>query len=410
MDVVVLDLGTFCDHSLVARAIDDIRRACTKRSMDLSLHHVTDAKNATRLVRPRKGERFLRTDYTTPPFLTGADGMRLADPNRSVIAWAVNHPVRALQARDFVRDLGAVVSALLTPRTVLVVAYPALSVLYAISPVAAEKVFVIDYAPAFPNVTVPWLFDSRIKAAAFRLYRTSPAYNLASHRAYVENLEKLASSPSSVVAVVRLACFDVDRTIEPAPDVRVVQCRPLLQLEHRGVDARFDARLGKRKLIYMTFGSYAKEPKLARAADALLDVLLRWCAAHDGVVVCADASVASTRLVLQGRDDYVPYSYVARRASLVVFTGSLCLQNACKAHDTPMLFVPFLTEQYFWAKNYRDSHDREYVATATSQHAYFPTLEDVERMIEAPRRHKAQRRRLLPTIGEAIILDMAPTK
>jgi hypothetical protein len=186
--------------------------------------------------------------------------------------------------------------------------------------------------------------------------------------------------------------------IEPAPGTRVVQCRPLQQLELRGVEKGFDALLGSRKLIYVSFGSYAKEPKLAKAAEKLLDVLLQWSALHDGIVACTHQTLyKNSRLLSLDSTSYVPYSYVAKRASLVVFTGSLCLQNACRVHDTPMLFVPFLTEQYFWAKNYFDSHGHNYV-----DKSYFPTLEDIDVLARSKPRRRLKRP-LLPTVGDTIV-------
>ena len=58
---------------------------------------------------------------------------------------------------------------------------------------------------------------------------------------------------------------------------------------------------------------------------------------------------------------YIPYEYVVPRCKLVVFTGSVCLQNICMYHSTPMLFVPVLNEQFFWARNYKHHTGIDYI-------------------------------------------------
>jgi len=49
---------------------------------------------------------------------------------------------------------------------------------------------------------------------------------------------------------------------------------------------------------------------------------------------------------------FVPYSDLIPHSALVCFTGSMCLQLICLHNAVPIVFVPLLTEQFFWAKNY----------------------------------------------------------
>ena len=50
---------------------------------------------------------------------------------------------------------------------------------------------------------------------------------------------------------------------------------------------------------------------------------------------------------------FVAYPTLVPKCAMVCFTGSVCLQNICWQHKTPMLYVPVLPEQYLWAKLYR---------------------------------------------------------
>jgi len=42
-------------------------------------------------------------------------------------------------------------------------------------------------------------------------------------------------------------------------------------------------------------------------------------------------------------------------------TGSYCIQHLALYYNVPMLFVPVLTEQYFWAKNYKQHTGIPYI-------------------------------------------------
>jgi hypothetical protein len=62
----------------------------------------------------------------------------------------------------------------------------------------------------------------------------------------------------------------------------------------------------------------------------------------------------------------------------VIFTGSMCLQLECIKTGTPMLFVPYLTEQYFWAKNYKATHNREYLDPLAPLKEHGTKIQDID--------------------------------
>lgn len=380
--LVAVDLGTFCDHGLVIAALKHVDDAPRRRRVT----YVTDARNNTQL----PAARVVR--YVSPPFLTGDDGMALADPAQSLVFWGLLHPQRAIQARGFSQQLSRLVlDALDADRRpddaeapTLLLSYPACAALLPAldelvqrRPSAVARIVVLAYAPAFPNATVPWPFDSRLAQPRFRLYRTSPAYNVASSLGYYERAAGWAASGSGAALRILtsplltfLACWDLGATrpIEPMRGIRVVETAPLVP--HDPTRRRLPRTLAcaladdpgqpRRRRALVTFGSFSDVPLVRDAARALLRLLLD---AVDQVVLLtplrslagllpASSSAARAELVLHDADRYVSYAALVPRVDLVVFTGSLCLQNACLAHGVPMLFVPLLTEQHFWARNY----------------------------------------------------------
>lgn len=73
-------------------------------------------------------------------------------------------------------------------------------------------------------------------------------------------------------------------------------------------------------------------------------------------------------------DTYVAYDVVVPKTNIVVFTGSACLQTTCHALEKPMLFVPVLTEQFLWAKNYEHFTGVPYVDVFDEGAVYTQTL------------------------------------
>ena len=46
---------------------------------------------------------------------------------------------------------------------------------------------------------------------------------------------------------------------------------------------------------------------------------------------------------------------------MLITTGSYCIVHLALLYHVPMLFVPVLTEQYFWAKNYQQQTGIPYI-------------------------------------------------
>ena len=354
--IVALDLGTYCDQTLMATALDQVRKAFLMISRTSEIVHITDSRNAQ--AREDK-DRVVR--YKTPSFLLGLDGVSLADPNKSASLWALKNPIRAYKAREFMKELSELLARemMQTDSCVALVAYPATPAVLALHGDVLDNVLILDYAPAFPNSTVPWLFDSRMTHADFRLYRTSAQYNAESHNRYYALSQ--AGAMTKIQKITHLACWDhsATREIEPLHGIRVVKCRSLVPPPSSGSNAILANNLLKRKqkIVLVTFGSYANEPLLLKAAKILLSVLLRWSESNDALIVHVSKEPFADDGLHYHRHDpkiFLDYATLVMHCVLVVFTGSICLQNASLSCCTAMLFVPFLPEQYFWAKNYQD--------------------------------------------------------
>ena len=153
----------------------------------------------------------------------------------------------------------------------------------------------------------------------------------------------------------------------------------------RGVNGRC------RSIAFVSFGSFGHHPRLRVAAANIARILID---EHDYAVVFHETSKTVLDSKDAGSEDvyavlnddgaendeqyakrkyersarfhvyrgFVSYDDVVQTVDLVAFTGSMCLQLKCLISRVPMIFVPLLTEQYFWAKNYKHFTGMPYIA------------------------------------------------
>ena len=412
-NVIILDLGTFCDHNIMSHVIADV----TRQPRIKNITYITDESNS--LVTKRPGLDIMT--YKAPDFLWTI-GPDLADPKANVSMWAMKNPMRAMTLSSFMADISDMLANVITLKKEnlkrIIVSYPALGIVlkstYHDSKMF-DKISIIHYAPTYPNSTVPWIFDSCLKDSTWRMFRTSEEFNLLSHDAYASALASYNSLSKSHVdsflkKVQHVACWDpllIDRDILEKNDITVVKCRPLIssRVESRGHVPKWLSQ----KFIYLSFGSYAQNSKMRHVASTLVPVLEQWAESASALIVLAFKEplkkTFGKRVVTCG--DFVDYSIVASRASLVVFTGSLCMQTHCVANSTPMLFVPFIAEQFFWAKNYASLTSLPYI-DPNDFRTMPKTRDDIDRFVSVKSlRQNALRQNKtpdLPTVGQVTCL------
>lgn len=122
----------------------------------------------------------------------------------------------------------------------------------------------------------------------------------------------------------------------------------------------------KKGLIFISFGSYGKSELLNIVLPLLFGVIKQYCQRNNYFVIYQNGEkitedTPENKEWIFYHTGFIPYEYIVPKSKLVVFTGSVCLQTLCFYHQTPMLFVPLLAEQFFWSKNYRYFTDVKYI-------------------------------------------------
>lgn len=399
MRVLVVNTGTFCDGTLMENVLTALRG-----------HEVVYLTDENIQPRDRSLVQHVHT-YSTPSFILHDPGLGPADPYQSPVTWAITHPMQARQVMTWVNDVGERLAGLerrYRPDCVLL-HFAMLSAVMSAERgplssglLTARPHVLLYFTPGVPNATIPWLFDSRLRSPQFRLYSraTQPAV-LSSWRT---TLQRLAMSTGLLGDAVgdeqRTACalrtmhhaLCWDREIlEPlraavpgmtARWVGALSTRAYAGRAHAGREGDAlprpvrafltENRRRGRGVAFVSFGSFGHVASLRNIVPLLARELSRRLGHatlfHDtlpdadaGADVDAEfAGLAEDGPFLVHRG-FVPYEDLLPEVALVAFTGSLCLQMSCYRYAVPMLYVPVLTEQYFWAKNYQHFTRVKYV-------------------------------------------------
>jgi hypothetical protein len=206
-----------------------------------------------------------------------------------------------------------------------------------------------------------------------------------SHANYMA-LGRANNAMEKISKLTHFACWDhsITRPIEHS-FLNVIDCSPLPPpVAQRQSSNKLPVAFKYRRLVLITFGSYVSEPLLAKATSKIIPIMISFCDQNNYLLVHVtktSKSYQSGNYYAHSSSEYLDYTTTCMQCDLVIFTGSICLQNICASHGVPMLFVPFLPEQYFWAKNYIDLAQVHYIDPVRLDETLF-ILKDNEFIIE----------------------------
>ena len=253
--------------------------------------------------------------------------------------------------------------------------YPALVFHLALKPaqLLSIPVFVIYVAPAFPSVNLPWIFSGLLTDPSFKIYAKQYASrNESEHHLLLQNLSAWRKKDFLQTALLNhfhvLAAWDIHMTAPINSGISFKHVGSVLD-KSKLTESRCSAKtmhinntlyrfITSGRLWYCSLGSFTVDlltvlPSLVQAAR-LHDLRILF---HDTrkvvqthpqlqvmVDTCPDLTVTS---------EYLSHEWIVPRAHCVLTTGSVCLANICYYFKKPMIFLPILNEQFFWAKNYK---------------------------------------------------------
>lgn len=366
--ILVLCLGTSCDFRL----------------MDYAIHSIINPHKRFSIIYISDSKHIVPTDctgvyYETPDFVTEDPDLPLANTKMNDIYWGVVNIFKLYDALGFYKDLTKLLLGTIEKYDpiALCILYPALGVLCRLPSEIFDKVpaHVIYYAPGFPNKEIPWLFDSRLKSSRFSIYKKKWVQNnIESGDKYISRILIGTGNEKNILDKMNhVLCWDkniIPSSVFPSyanvirkgalnPTVKFMEKWPQVPRKLSPLFVR------ENNMIFMSFGTYGQSDLLLTCLPILLQKLQAFCLKNNYFVLFhnphSSISLTGTTEWLYQFTGYVPYEFVVPRSKLVIFTGSVCLQNICFYHKVPMLFLPLLSEQFFWSWNYKHYTDIKFI-------------------------------------------------
>jgi hypothetical protein len=367
--ILAVDLGTYCDNKLMEYALTHLQH-------EYKIVYVTDERHKV-----PKASDIVVEHYRTPTFFVNEPNLKASNSSYNFNMWMLMNPLKAREAfvwRSKMREMLHKLIAEHDP-VALVVLYPAAGILWMLESDVANRVptFILYNAPGLLNASIPWLFDSAMQDESVSLFKDD-AKNLASGEEYINRISSMSTRSESVMDVYfkvhHVMCWHKSLMPKLATDRRMSTIYAGTLLPPNMANAKADVKKSiprairselqrpDASIIFVSFGSYVNSALLQRITPMLMGFLESYCESHAGYrVVFHNGTHANASKHVVCVKGYVPYEIIVPRSKLVVFTGSACLQNICMYHGVPMLFVPQLNEQFFWARLYKRNAGVEYV-------------------------------------------------
>ena len=371
--VLVVSFGTYCDNALVRCYIRQVRK-----SFDIVA--LTDVKDASF----EKGDKVYK--YSAPAWLTQDVELNAANSSKSLVTSVVKNMPNMIAVTSWLQATRKIFADILRDHpdiSALLVWYPAMPILVSCATLIPDWPVAILYcAPGFANGSLPWLFDAVYKSPKFELY--SPASKNAAGTSWSVQIQRMtylmmmhANGPLKILEnlwnrAYHVATWDalvIPDEVQPkyGKFVRVGMCHP-------DTPAKPDRDLvqyveqDSKKLIFLSFGSYSKAPQLKHTMSMLCTALDMYCVANNARVLFHNPPKMPISPHITPYTKFIPYEYIVQKSDLVIFTGSVCLQNICLFFKTRFLLVPLLSEQFFWAKNYQHFTNVAYIDYTAAEH------------------------------------------
>lgn len=361
MSILTIDLGTFCDNQLMLNATKKLHPT-------YKIISVTDKDNKT-------PSHVIKVPFETPSYFTTDSNLKMADPQESIIAWALQHPTKTFETIRWMRLMKNMLRHLvkIPDLKAILILYPALMLLWHLPKTLNIPIYIIYYAPGYPNRDIPWVFDSVLKDPEYPIYVRSKENENSTLKYFRRASMFTGKSFKSALAMYQKATHITawDPNILPTP-------KSFLNLKMTNIGAlipKLSKQKAVRSCIFITFGTYSN-----LYTDFIKKLLPLLLAAYPKTKIQIHNGPTYKHPRVKNTRGYVPYDSIVPTSKLVIFTGSVCLQNICLYYETPMLFVPILTEQYYWAKNYQYETHIPYITPPS-----LPTLEHIEEAINSTR-------------------------
>lgn len=393
--VLVIDVGTYCDYRLIETSVSKLREK-------YRLVHLTTNKH-------KMHPDDIQIHYEIPKVLIDKPG--------EIVTNLTNDMTKKIQ---FITKNPKMVGS--TVSSFIYVSYLLNNVIAKYSPIhlvahygnlqhiiasgCFEKIptTILHFSPGFiPNRSVPFVFNNGVKLRNYNLYdKKFDNFNVESSVNFIKAVSNLMIDKKSLKKIIlpnyeflkkmnHIMCFDnklvpnIDYII---PNLRIINVGLIIPSIHDVPIERYVRKWINRytnRIIFISFGSYSKH--VLEIFPNLLEMIEYACIQnglyaflHDTLGFFTSTRNNNSRLFIYSK--YISYNAIVPNCKLVCFTGSICLQNICYRYNCRMLFVPYIPEQYFWAKIYKMHTGVDYVDSYVLNNSKNINLSVFSRMVK----------------------------
>jgi len=360
--ILAIDLGTYCDHVLMDNAILELAKK-------YKIVYLTDKSH-------NLSKDYIKESFITPSFLINDPKIEIADTSKNFSLYIIKHFHKIIVSYRWSRFIKKKLKELLIKYNFksICILYPALGLLWLFEKINIP-IYIFYYAPGILCKNIPWLFDSILKKHKYKLYnKSSYKYNVNSTLKYLNRIAMVSKKKETIHQMLKsvnhVICWDKNTLPELQyfyKDINILYAGSLINLESLNkkkwiIEDKILNFIKKfNNIIFMSFGSYGNSYLLKNIVKLLLKYINNYCVKNNfGLIYHNGGNIPNTDnlLIING---FIQYEYIVPKSKLVIFTGSVCLQNICIYNCVPMLFLPLLNEQFYWAKNYKYYTDRSYI-------------------------------------------------
>ena len=423
-NILVFSNGSFGDGSIAETVLQELHEFTDRDEFDI----IYVANKESLIPGGFKADHV----YSTPSILFNDPYVGPADTNQSIGAYFFNHMLNVKSVMDWANQTTLLVKEmyeLYSPYKVVL----HFSMLPLVMRLEFEEkgilhldkipIYVFYYVPSIANKTVPWVFDSRLRDRQYRIYSKSEEEKKVISESWDTILKRFTfSSPSSLFNSQKrkefaLRFLDDVNHLTMWPKSFIPPIKPIsrgMNIVNVGLNMSSGGKTNKKvekvlpkeikavlkaskqmnkPVAFISFGSFAKFLHLRALIPYIVQQLSM---SHSTIVhktwkdevddkICSRAlqdinnnsRVSHACHVYEG---FISYDLISQEVSIVVGSGSLGLQSFSIKHQTPIMMVPIITEQYYWAKNYQHFTKIPYVDIVEAQS--YPVEDQVKKALD----------------------------
>jgi UDP:flavonoid glycosyltransferase YjiC (YdhE family) len=364
--------GTYADFKISNIVISQLLQK------NYIVKHLTSVKNNQLIENPNVSYMFYDTEKyinVSDPDVVSSTSLNPIDAGKFILYL---HTVLKPVMSAFFKDCDEIIAY--SPALILMNAYE-LSI----------PTSIIWVSPSYPTNDLPWLFSKETQnyksgvkyTSSIELYKKMSLLSLNSFKNFSSFINPFKHNNYHILDLIRSSknyiCWPKMVAKYPSflyGDKVYYTNNYILNIPQR---VHFKAENALKKIItdktvYVSFGTY--KPLSYRN----LRFMLKFLTSHNYTIIChsiQEKNIGFSHPSILYYHKFIPHEWVIKKVKLVITSGSLGMVSVANFYGVPLIYVPILYEQFYWAKAYKQATKQSYIENKTSIKTVKKIIEDV---------------------------------